>query len=77
MPELQFESLSAERLPQNLVAEANPEDRNTRFDEVMDRLNRVAESGGIAWTIGKEDAGGLVLERFRRRSGRTAGRRPR
>ena len=63
MAEFQFERFSAERLPENLVAEANAENRNARRDKIADGLHGVTERGGIAGAVGEEDAGGFVLER--------------
>src|SRR5260370_27803169 len=39
MAKFQFESLAPKGLPQDLVTEANPKDRDTGLGEVMNRLN--------------------------------------
>ena len=70
MAELQFEGFSAERLAENLVAEANAENRKPLLTRSLTALHGVAERGGIARAVGKKNAGGFVLQRFRGWSGR-------
>src|SRR5581483_11063508 len=65
MPELQFEGSTAERLPKNLVAKADAENGNAGIYEIANGADCVAEGGGVAWTVGKKNAGRLVLERLR------------
>src|ERR1041385_3411004 len=43
MAEFKFERLAPERLPENLVAEANAENRDAGFDKITDRAHGVAE----------------------------------
>ena len=61
MAELQLEGLTAKSQSANLMAEADPEDRNLA-DELSDRLNGVFHWFGVARTIGKKDAIGLHSE---------------
>ena len=53
--ELQLEGRAAEGVGEDLVAEADAEDRELA-DESRDFLVDVAEGGGIAGAVGEEDA---------------------
>ena len=65
MAKLEFERLTPQRLAQNLVPEANSEDRDTRLDEVMHRLDGVAERRGVARAVGKKHPCGPVFQSLR------------
>jgi hypothetical protein len=69
MAEFEFEGFAAERLAQNLVAEADAEDGHAGFDEVADGLDRVAEGGRVAGAVGKKNARGFILQGVRGGSG--------
>src|SRR5436190_24050385 len=71
MAELELESFSAECLAENLMAEADSEDRNAAVHEFFDFTNNVGKGGWIAGTVRKEDAGGFVFHCLR--GGRTSG----
>src|SRR5258706_13786576 len=58
MAELQLERFAAERQATNLVAEANPENRNFA-DELADIFDSVLHRLGIAWTVRKKNAVGV------------------
>ena len=79
MAEFELEGLSAEGLAQNLVPQANPENRNAVVDQVARRLHGVTERRRVARAVGKKYAGRLVLPAPRRRSavaGTTCTRKP-
>ena len=62
MAELELESGAAESVGDHLVAEADAEDRVVGH-EAGDRLVDVGECGGVAGTVGEEDAiGGVLLD---------------
>ena len=63
MAELELEGLAAERLAEELVAEADAEDGNAGVHERLHLAHDVVERGGVAGAVAQEDAGGLVLER--------------
>src|SRR6266487_5478640 len=51
MAEFQLERFAPERLPKNLVAEANAENRNSRFDQITDRAHGVAQRRRVAGPV--------------------------
>ena len=53
--------LRAERQPEQLMAEADAENR-TFAEQTLDRGDRVADRGGITGTVGQEDAVRIVPE---------------
>src|SRR5690349_21800241 len=57
----QFRRPSAERQAEQLVTEANPEDRERAVAQLPNRLDGVAHGGGIARSGGEEQAVGLEL----------------
>ncbi len=69
--ELEFEGLSAEGLPEKLVSQADPEHRYTRINQATDLAHDGSKGGGIARSVGKEDAGGFAGEDIR--GGRVGG----
>src|SRR5688572_23972570 len=64
MTELKFESLSAEGLAEDLVSEANAENRNAAIDQLFSRFHRVTEGRRISRTVRKKDSGWFVFERL-------------
>ena len=56
MPELQLERLAAEREPENLMAEADAEDRLVGLRQLARVLDGVADRRRIARAVAQEDA---------------------
>ena len=65
--ELQLERPRAQRQPQHLVAETNPEHRRPAGHDGADVVHHVRQRGGIAGTVAEEDAVGRTAEQHRRR----------
>ncbi len=66
MPELELEGLAAEGEAEDLVAEADAEDGQLA-DELADLRVDVRQGGGVARSVGEEEAVGLEGEHFLRR----------
>ena len=71
VPELELEGPAAQGRPEELVAEADAEDRLLRRDELFDRRDGPCEGGRIAGTVRQEDPVRAGREdRLRRGGGR-------
>src|SRR6266705_1001958 len=62
MTELEFESLSAQGLRHNLMAEADPKNRHTSLDQVGHGLHRITQRRGIAGAVREENPRRVMLE---------------
>ena len=70
MAEFQLESFSAERLAENLVAEADAENRNAGVEQRLHFAHDIIQRGRIAGAVREKNSGGLVLERVGGAGGR-------
>src|SRR5258708_33568565 len=52
--ELELIGLAAQGEPQNLVSQANAEDRDIAVDQLPDRFSHVRHTLRVTWAIGKE-----------------------
>ena len=68
MPKLQFEGFAAQRLAQNLMTQANPEDGDARVHECLHLANNFTQRTRISRTIAQEHPGRLVSKHLRGRS---------
>ena len=69
MTELQFECFSTERLPENLMAETNPENRNAAIGPNPSRPAPRTQGGRITRAVRQKNTGGFIFQRFGRRCG--------
>ena len=68
MPKLQLEGLATQRLAQNLMTQANPEDGDARVHQRLHLADNPAQRPRIARTIAQEHPGRLVSKHLRGRS---------
>ena len=73
MAELQFEGFPAERLAENLVAQANPKNRDAAVHERFHFAHNVIERRRVTGAVGEKNARRLVL-RARRAAEAVAGK---
>src|SRR5699024_6036423 len=59
--ELQLVGVQAEGAAEDLVAEADTEERNVGLEYLLDLLHRVVGGCRVAWAVGDEHALGVVL----------------
>jgi hypothetical protein len=74
--ELHLHRLRARGEPEELVAQADSEDRGAGADDLADRLDGVVARLRIPGAVGEEDAVGLQRQRILRRRGRGKHRDP-
>ena len=69
MSELQFESLAAKCLAENLMTEANSENGQTTLSQIANSFDGIPKGRRIPRPIGKENTSGFVFQCFGSRSG--------
>src|SRR5690606_28125624 len=70
MAKFEFERFAAECLPQNLMAEANSENRCAAVHQFLYFFDDVGEGGWVARAVGEKNSGGFVFQNFGCRGGR-------